>query len=111
MSMGIKKQRHNTGNSGNINVRRNDNIATPGPHIDSGAVNLDGNSTVNKLKDIIDQKTNISQLNSAMLSLSLQPSSELLPIAEERDSPTSGTSAPTTLSSEKKAVESSDKKV
>lgn len=119
MSMGIKKHRHCTvGTSGIINIRRNDSTGMPGSHAESTIVNMDVNSTVNKLKEITEQKSNTSPLNSAMLSLSLQSSSELLPIAEERDSPTSAST--TTLpcstasaigsTSAKKTDENGDKK-
>lgn len=101
LSIGLKKLRHNTGNTAlSPNIRRNHGAINE-PN-DSASSNADSNVTANKIKDNAEQKGNNIQLNAALLSLTLQPSTELLPIAEERDSPTNSAGVSVMSSNKKK---------
>lgn len=87
LSIGLKKLRHNTGNTSlSTNIRRSHG------HEGADPTNIDAVNTTSK--DNTEQKVATNQPNAAaaMLSLALQPSTELLPIAEEKDSPTNSSS-------------------
>lgn len=87
ISIGLKKQR-STPTSSNTIWRNNSTGSIVNPEVDSLAQNIETSGSGNKSKESFEQKSNNTQITTALLSLSLQSQSELLPIAEERDSPT-----------------------
>lgn len=133
MSIGMKKQRHSTGSGSSVNVWRNQSVPAATAHTEKGdtvtvatqrhndnynytkindkSISTESNVTPDKSDNESSvHKPNTNQISSGMLSLSLQSQSELLPIAEEKDSPTGGGSVLTgPTQSNKETDESGDR--
>lgn len=89
ISMGLKKQR-NTSTSSNPIWRNISTGSVVNHEVDPSVQGIETNVSATSTTENFEQKTNTTQISTGMLTLSLQSQSELLPIAEEKDSPTNG---------------------